>query len=187
MTQSILEQIMEDPIIRNNIMDKMTPLSGLKLVEALANTRVINKIKMTPAYQNMHFFYDCKRACESLQKKLPKFCDNYITINHLTNITQLRNYNPRDEEMTLEEMEWIFDQIIRMSEIHGRFKTCLTCNEPMHTLRGLHFLDTIQNARRRVFSYEFWNGIQKQVQQGLLLNDDENLYRDLNKLNSLNP
>ena len=101
----------------------------------------------------------------------------------LRNMEQLQNYNPTNDEMTHEELKWVFDHIVRLSDIHGRFKLCSTCNNPMVTLRALHFLGTIESGRKDVFSYDFWIRIQKEVENGLLLNDEQSLYHDLHKYN----
>ena len=51
----------------------------------------------------------------------------------------------------------------------------------MVTLRASCFMEQIEKGGKAIFEYEFWNKIQKEIESGLLLNDNGNLYKDTMK------
>ena len=102
-----------------------------------------------------------------------------MELKHLKNYNRLQNHIPEDSEMTLKEMSDEFDEMVKKSKIHGRYKICSSCTNPMFTLEAFLFLNSIENKGLKIFRREYWTRLWRKIEMGELLNDELNLYQNL--------
>ena len=169
------------------VLTKLTPASTINFLEAIKinenGRKLKERIETSSRNYDWYYYYSCSRLqCLGnplLGKEIPNLQDDHIPIKCLINYQRLQQYNPPKDEMNHEEVEIIFNYLIRFSQVHGRYKECKICHSPRVTSRAFTFLNYLENAGKKIFRYEFWNKVQKHIENGTLLDDEANLYNDV--------
>ena len=106
-----------------------------------------------------------------------------MDLKHLKNYSRLRNHISEESEMTLEEISEEFTKMAKKSSIHGRYKICSGCAEPMFTIEAFLFLKSIEDKGLKMFKRQYWIRLWRKIEIGELLNDEHNLYQSLATMN----
>ena len=109
------------------LISKLTPASAINFLEAIKVNKegqsLMRKIDNSSKSHDWYYYYSCTRgSCihsPILGKERPTLNDNYIPIQCLKNYERLQQYNPPSDQMNHEELEIIFDYLIRMSQVQG--------------------------------------------------------------------
>ena len=170
------------------LLSKFTSASAINFLEAIGinenGRELAEKIENSSRKYDWNYYYSCTRQqclnTPMLGKERPSLKDEHIPIECLINYEQLQQYNPKEEEMNHEELKIIFTYVIKISQIHGRYKECENCHSPRITSRASAFLNYLLSAGKKIFQYEFWNRVQRKIENKTLLDDEGNLYKDVN-------